>query len=77
MGTANSGFLCAALLQPAVGYLLDSYWQGESGAGARVYPLAGYHAVLIILAGFSILALLGSRLMRETHCRNVLDEPIS
>ncbi len=67
MGTANSGFLCAALLQPVVGYLLDSYWQGEVVAGARVYPVAGYHAVLAILAGFALLGLLGAWMMRETH----------
>ena len=71
MGTANSGFLCAALLQPAVGYPLDSYWQGDLLASARVYPLAGYHVVLGILAGFAILGLLGSWLMKGTYCRNV------
>ncbi len=70
MGTANSGFLCAALLQPAIGYLLDSYWQGQLLAGARVYPLAGYHVVLAILTGFALLGLAGAWSMKETHCRN-------
>ncbi len=70
MGTANSGFLCAALLQPGIGYLLDGYWQGEMLAGARVYPVAGYQIVLAILAGFALLGLLGSWLMKETYSRN-------
>ncbi len=66
MGTANSGFLCAAVLQPALGYVLDRYWQGEMLAGARVYPAAGYQVVLVVLAGFALLGLLGAWSMKET-----------
>jgi len=66
MGTANSGFLCAALLQPAIGYLLDGYWQGNMLAGARVYPVAGYHMALLILTGFALLGLVGAWSMKET-----------
>ncbi len=67
MGTANSGFLSAALLQPTVGYLLDSYWQGDVLAGARVYPLAGYQVMLAILAAFALLGLVGAWQMKETY----------
>jgi MFS family permease len=34
VGTANNSFLCAAILQPAIGYILDGYWQGTVQAGA-------------------------------------------
>lgn len=69
MGTANSGFLCAALLQPALGYLLDGYWQGKVVEGARVYPLAGYQVALVILTGFAVIGLVGAWSMKETYCR--------
>ena len=71
MGAANAGFLCAALLQPAMGYLLDSRWLGEMLAGARVYPVGAYHLVFAVLTGVSLLGLLGAVLMKETHGRNV------
>jgi hypothetical protein len=67
MGTANSGFLAAALLQPGLGYLLDGYWQGQILAGARVYPVAGYQAALAVLTAFALLGLLGAWWMSETH----------
>jgi sugar phosphate permease len=70
VGTANNSFLCAAILQPAIGYILDSYWQGTVQAGARVYPVAGYQVALAILAGFALVGLMGALMMKETHCRN-------
>jgi len=66
MGTANNAFLCAALLQPAMGYILDSYWQGAMVAGARVYPLDGYRVVLTVLTGFALVGLLGAWSLKET-----------
>jgi sugar phosphate permease len=74
IGTANGAFLCAALLQPALGYLLDSHWQGVMEAGARVYPVAGYQVVLWILAAIAVAGWIGAWMMRETHCRNVAEE---
>jgi sugar phosphate permease len=74
MGTANVGaFLCAAALQPAVGYLLDSYWLGAMEAGARVYPVAGYQVAFWIIAGFGIAGWIGAWMLKETHCRNVAE----
>lgn len=70
MGTANGGFLCAALLQPALGYLLDSRWQGAMSAGARVYPLDAYQILLAVLAAFALLGLIGAFSMKETYSRN-------
>lgn len=73
MGTTNNGaFLCAGLLQPTMGCLLDTGWQGAMAAGARVYPIGAYQLMLAVLAGFAFLGLLGIALMKETHCRNVV-----
>jgi sugar phosphate permease len=74
MGTANGAFLCAALLQPVLGYLLDSYWQGAMEAGARVYPVAGYQVALGIMAVSAIVGWFGAWMLRETHCRNSPEE---
>ena len=73
IGTANGAFLCAAILQPAVGYLLDGYWGGAVVAGARVYPASGYQVALAIMAVFAFAGLLGSWLIKETHCRNAAE----
>jgi sugar phosphate permease len=74
IGTANGAFLCAAILQPVVGYLLDSYWLGAMEAGARVYPVAGYQVALWIIAGSAIAGFAGAWMLKETHCRNVAEE---
>lgn len=73
MGSANGAFLCAALLQPAMGYLLDSQWQGAMLAGARVYPSGAYQVVLAVLAGFALLGMIGAVSLRETYCAPVAD----
>lgn len=72
-GTANNAFLCAAVLQPAVGYLLDNFWQGTVQNGSRVYPLAGYHAAFAIMTVVVLFGALGTFLLRETHCRNIAE----
>ncbi len=77
MGSANNGFLCAAVLQPAIGYLLDSRWEGAMEAGARVYPAGGYQAALGVITVFAMLGLVGAFLMRETHCRNVVEHRVA
>src|SRR5262245_6006910 len=42
--TNLGGFLGAALSQAPLGAVLDARWAGAMAAGARVYPLAAYHA---------------------------------
>lgn len=62
MGFTNmGGFLGAALMQPIFGFALDMKWQGQSLAGARVYPLEAYHlafAICIAMIGLSLLFIL-------------------
>lgn len=74
IGTANGGFLGAALLQPAMGYLLDSRWQGVSLEGARVYPQGAYQIALVIISALSLVGLLGAALMHESYGQVVAEE---
>lgn len=44
MGLVNmGGILGAAVMQPLLGWALDSRWDGVMEAGARYYPLAAFH----------------------------------
>ena len=63
------GFLGAALTQGPLGAVLDARWTGVSVAGARVYPLAAYHAAFSVCAGFTLVALLVTLGLRETRGR--------
>ncbi|MBI3966688.1 MAG: MFS transporter [Chloroflexi bacterium] len=71
MASANGGILCAAFLQPLLGYVLDLGWQGQIVAGARVYPVAAYQVAFsaFLLAGG--LAITAALLTRESYCRNL------
>lgn len=65
------GFLSGALLQPAIGKLMDLSWQGTLAAGTRVYALADFRAGLALAAASALLGLLAALFLRETNCRNV------
>ncbi len=65
------GFLCAAIMQPVVGWIMDLGWRGEMVGGARVYDVATWqHGVLAVTlcAGLGAAA---SWRIRETRCRNI------
>jgi MFS family permease len=67
-GTATSlvntgGFLAVALLQPAVGWIIDH------AGGAPV--LDAYRSAAALLAAVALAGVLASFGLRETHCRNV------
>lgn len=68
------GFLGAALTQGPLGAVLDARWAGASVAGARVYPLAAYSAAFTICAGFMLITLLVTLLLRETRGENIHHE---
>ncbi|HSQ08925.1 MAG TPA: MFS transporter, partial [Chromatiaceae bacterium] len=68
----NTGlFLGAAILQPAFGWVLDLTWDGTLADGVRHYAWADYRNGLWLSAGFALLALVASLLVRETRCRNL------
>jgi MFS family permease len=71
-GTATSlvntgGFFAVALLQPAVGWIIDH------AGGAPV--LDTYRSAAALLAGVALAGVLAAFGLRETHCRNVHAAP--
>lgn len=69
-GVYNMGsILGAMLLQPAIGWLLDLYWQGTVSGGIRIYTLAAYRAGFVLIIALSILSALAIGFTAETHCR--------
>ena len=69
-GVVNMGaMLGPMLLQPLVGWMLDRGWDGALEGGARVYPLAAYHAGFTLMIGWAALSLVAISLTRETFAR--------
>jgi hypothetical protein len=56
-------------MQPAVGLVLDRYWDGAMVNGARVYGFEGYRAGFALMLVWLVVAVAFALLTRETHCR--------
>jgi sugar phosphate permease len=68
----NTGaFLGAAILQPALGWMMDLTWRGALANGVRIYGAADYHTAFNLMLGGAVVALLASMFLYETRCRNV------
>ncbi|TXH00295.1 MAG: MFS transporter [Rhodocyclaceae bacterium] len=65
------GFLCAAIMQPVVGWIMDLGWRGEMLGGSRVYDAAAWRWGVGAVALCALLGALSSWWIRETRCRNV------
>lgn len=72
--TNMGGFLGAALLQPAVGWVMDQSWQGAMRDGARLYAPEDFRWGLLLLAGVGWFGALAAWRLRETGCRNIWKE---
>lgn len=72
MNTLNN--IGGALLPPAIGLVLDHYWQGQTLNNLRIYPIADYHLALTILPVCMIVALLLLPFLPETYCRMLEDK---
>lgn len=67
--TVNIGNMIGpALLQPAIGWILDKEWSGQSYRGIRVYNLRAFHFGFLLVVGWSCLACLLAAFTRETYC---------
>lgn len=68
-GGATTGFIntamvgSGALLQPAIGYLLDLNWDGAMREGARIYSGEAYEAALVTLPSCAAVALAAALLV--------------
>ena len=60
-----------AVMQPLIGWLLDSNWDGTMQAGARIYSASNYSAAFFSLLVVNLAALIGALLLRETHCQQI------
>lgn len=68
------GFLVGALLQPAVGWIMDQRWSGAMVNGVRLYSPEDYRWGLLLIASATWLGALAAWFIRETHCKNIWKE---
>ena len=68
--TVNIGNMVGpALLEPAIGWVLDKNWSGKTVRGVHVYGLHAYQAGLMLIVAWSALALLLLIFTKETNCK--------
>jgi MFS family permease len=60
-----------AVMQPFIGWLLDSNWDGAMQSGARVYGSATYSTAFASLLVVNVAAMIGILLLKETRCRQL------
>jgi sugar phosphate permease len=65
------GFLMGALLQPAVGWIMDQRWNGAMANGVRLYLPEDFRWGLLLIAAAAWLGALAAWWIRETGCRNI------
>jgi nitrate/nitrite transporter NarK len=69
-GVINMGnMLGGMIMQPAVGWVLDRYWDGALAAGARVYSFEAFRAGFSLMLAWSVVAVILALFTRETRCR--------
>ena len=69
-GVVNMSVLgIASILQPVLGKILDSHWQGTMVDGARVYNEAAYNAAFFWLVVCAALSIIMIAFSKETYCR--------
>lgn len=69
--TNMGGFLAGALLQPAVGAVMDLGWDGSLVNGVRQYSVETFRYGMGLLATAGAVGMLASLFIRETGCRNI------
>lgn len=74
-GVCNMGVMFGPMvLQPAMGYVLDSNWNGLLENGIRIYHLGAYQSAFTLMIGWSVISAILICFATETNCRQkVLD----
>ncbi|HTZ72962.1 MAG TPA: MFS transporter [Candidatus Aquilonibacter sp.] len=68
--TVNIGNMVgAAILEPAIGWVLDKEWSGKIAGGVHVYGLHAYQMGLLLIVGWSAIALVLLTFTKETYCK--------
>ena len=71
-GIGNMGMeMGPMILQPAIGLVLDSRWDGLSENGIRIYDLNAYHLAFGVIIGLSILGTVLITFAKETFCQQL------
>jgi MFS family permease len=69
-GICNMGMEMGPMfLQPAIGWILDSNWNGGLENGLRIYDLSAYQLAFGLMIGLSLLGTVLIPFTRETYCR--------
>jgi len=69
-GIANMGVMFGGMvMQPLVGFVLDSRWEGGISEGARFYGFAAYRWGFGLMLAWGLASLAMLRFTRETYCR--------
>jgi nitrate/nitrite transporter NarK len=72
-GITNMGNMLGGMsLQPAIGWVLDRMWTGETLAGERVFDLDAYRAGFMLMLAWLGAAVVLVLFTRETHCRQLV-----
>ena len=69
-GLVNMSVLgIAAMMQPILGSILDSHWDGAMVAAARVYDASAYSSAFIWLFVCTVVSIVMIALTKETYCK--------
>ena len=69
-GTTNIGNMIGpALLQPAIGWVLDKHWTGTIMNGVHVYDLHAFRLGFLLMIGWLLMSSLLLSFTKETYCR--------
>ncbi|MBN2232400.1 MAG: MFS transporter [Deltaproteobacteria bacterium] len=69
-GICNMGVMSGPMiLQPAVGWILDLTWKGQTIAGEKFYALASYRLGFSLMLAWAVLGCVLILFTRETGCR--------
>ena len=72
-GICNMGVMSGPMiLQPAVGIVLDYYWQGQVVGGIRQYSLVGYRLGFSLMLAWLAVGAVLIFFTKETRCRQIV-----
>ena len=72
-GVVNMGVMFGPMvLQPAMGCVLDSRWNGLLENGIRIYHLGAYQSAFTLMIGWSVISAILICFATETKCRQIV-----
>jgi MFS family permease len=73
-GVINMGVMMGPMiLQPAVGWVLDRMWTGDSQMGVRVYDAAAYRSGFGLMLAWIAVSFILLLFTRETGCKQIVE----